>query len=136
MEITNTLTYRLLFGFEMKEREEQKILRFLHFYIYNNCNLLVPLKIWHCYFQIFLYHYWHQLKQTKDGMSGKPVSNLKFVKSTGCLKKCLIAKFDFWVPIETVCSFLWYLVLLYRIPELVYVPKEQFLWPYSAPHSP
>ena len=54
----------------------------------------------------------------------------------GASKKCLIAKFDFWVPIETVCSFLWYLVHLSRIPGLVYVPNEQFLWPYSAPYSP
>ena len=77
-------------------------------------------------------------------------------------KKCLIAKFDFWVPKETVCSLLWYLEhfigyqgwfmyqrnnfcdptlhptaptirdFLCRIPELVYVPKKRFVCPYSV----
>ena len=51
-------------------------------------------------------------------------------------KEWYIAKWAFWGPIETVFSLLWFLVNLYRIPGLVYVPKGRFLCPYIAPYSP
>ena len=45
--------------------------------------------------------------------------------------QCMIAKLYFLGPLETVCSFLWYLVHLYRIPG-----KEGFVCPYNVPYSP
>ena len=65
-----------------------------------------------------------------------PPYNLSLLcTSTGCLKKCTIAKWYVWGPVEMFVSFPWYLVHLYRIQGLVFVLQGLFLCPYS-PYKP